>query len=87
MRWVTEEWPGVQELNDRTWVNLALVQGAERYPELKALIPVRPASALTCDTCKGAGRIPGLPDALKQVICSCGGIGWLHPDPGHDIIK
>jgi hypothetical protein len=87
VRWVTEEWPGAQELDDRTWVNLALVQGAARYPELRDLIPTRPDNALTCDSCQGAGRIPGLPDNLKQIICGCGGIGWLYPDTGTDIIK
>src|SRR3954466_4252477 len=39
VRWSTEgEWPGIRELEDETWVNLALVQGSARYPELKRLI-------------------------------------------------
>src|SRR5580765_8576355 len=53
VRWVTEEWPGAQEFDDRTWVNLALVQGAVRYPELKGLVPRRPEGAETCPSCSG----------------------------------
>jgi hypothetical protein len=74
VRWSTEgEWPGVRELKEKTWVNLALVQGAARYPELKRLIPSRPDSAVTCDACKGVGRFPPMP----EIICECGGVGWV----------
>ncbi len=74
VRWVTEDVTNTQELADSTWVNLALVQGAARYPQLESLIPSRPQSAKTCDACDGAGRAPGQPPG---VICCCGGIGWL----------
>lgn len=74
VRWVTEDVTNTQELADSTWVNLALVQGAARYPQLRSLIPSRPATARTCDGCNGAGTLPGLP---TNVICCCGGIGWL----------
>jgi hypothetical protein len=74
VRWVTEDVTNTQELADATWVNLALVQGATRYPRLRSLIPSRPSSAKTCDACDGAGRMTGQP---PNVICCCGGIGWL----------
>ena len=78
--WITEDWPGAaDEFADPTWVNLALVQGARRYPALKDLIPPRPREAEVCDGCGGAGAIPDLPENLKNVICKCGGIGWLPP--------
>jgi hypothetical protein len=74
IKWSTEgEWPGIRELQEKTWVNLALVQGAARYPELKRLVPVRPEGAHTCDRCKGAGRFPSAP----EFICECGGVGWI----------
>ena len=74
VRWLTEDVTNTQELADSTWVNMALVQGAVRYPRLKALIPARPPSARTCDALRWlwhhARRSP-------NVICICGGIGWL----------
>jgi hypothetical protein len=85
VHWDTEEWPGIEEPSDRREVNLVLVQGAARYPELKGLIPARPDNALTCDSCQGSGHIPGLPEELKSVICKCGGIGWLHPETAKDV--
>ncbi|HEY0710473.1 MAG TPA: hypothetical protein VGG33_26955 [Polyangia bacterium] len=78
VRWSTEEeWPGVRELADAPWVNIALTEGAKRYPELRRLIPQRPAGARTCEQCAGSGTIRNLPDDLKKIICTCGGVGWL----------
>ena len=74
VRWVTDDVTNTQELADETWVNLALVQGAARYPQLKSLIPSRPTAAKTCDACLGTGAMIGQP---PDVICCCGGIGWL----------
>jgi hypothetical protein len=74
VRWLTEDVTNTQELGDSTWVNLALVQGALRYPALKPLIPARPSGARTCDVCRGSGTAPDVP---SSVICICGGIGWL----------
>jgi hypothetical protein len=73
VRWLTEnDWPG-GELAERTWVILALVQGAHRYPKLQRLVPSRPAGAVTCSACKGLGRFPQMP----EIICECGGVGWI----------
>ena len=78
VRWSTEgEWPGARELDEPTWVNLALVQAARLYPELKGLIPARPDDAETCVQCRGTGQVPDLSATLKAVICCCGGTGWL----------
>jgi hypothetical protein len=81
IRWSTEnEWPGVREFGDSTWVNIALVQGAIRFPQLQSLIPKRPATATTCETCQGTGKL-GLPPEYADVICKCGGIGWIPITP------
>jgi hypothetical protein len=78
IRWVTEDgWGDGRELGVIPWVNLALVQGAKRYPELRRLIPDRPKEARTCDQCNGSGTIPGLSEKYANLICKCGGIGWL----------
>lgn len=81
VRWSTEnEWPGVREYENAIWVNIALVRGAADYPQLRRLIPKRPPDATTCDACQGAGIIPDLPAHLKDLVCKCGGIGWLPSD-------
>ena len=49
-----------------------LVQGAERYPALKAAIPQRPTDAVMCQECQGIGTFASHP----EVICACGGLGW-----------
>ena len=74
IRWSTEaDWPGARELEDAAWVNTALVQGAERYPRLRRLIPARPPNARTCEACGGSGRL-----ALDaNWIFQCGGVGWI----------
>ena len=82
VRWRDDEWLGAagreaQEFDDRTWVNLALVQGAIRYPQLARLVPTRPSYAESCSTCGGTGSVPGLPEPFKHMICRCGGTGWL----------
>jgi hypothetical protein len=52
--------------------NVALRQGALRYPWLVDLFPVRPDDAVRCPACRG-GKLQ-LPD---PIICECGGAGWL----------
>jgi hypothetical protein len=60
---------------------LALVIGAERFPELKELLPVRPASAPDCPECEGTGKF-GLSGSSGQVMrCpDCAGLGWLQKE-------
>jgi hypothetical protein len=65
----------VKPLSDPYWQRMAACQGAKTYPELRELIPERPAAAQTCDACGGSGQMSGAP----HVICQCGGIGWLIP--------
>jgi len=59
---------------------LAIVTGSEDYGELACLAPVRGADDRDCPLCDGSGRVPGLEESginVKNVICYCGGTGWL----------
>jgi hypothetical protein len=61
--------------------NTALVQGSKLYPELAALIPMRPSDAQTCPDCNGSGVNPVTSNPkYLMVICLCGGTGWLPAD-------
>lgn len=59
---------------DGTGAHVALALGSTRFPALAAIRPVRPADAVPCTTCDGAGRLAGVP---ANVVCACGGLGWL----------
>jgi hypothetical protein len=57
---------------------LVLFQAAKKFFELGPLTPSRPATALDCDFCKGSGIVIDLPPKLaKDILCFCGGLGWL----------
>jgi hypothetical protein len=74
--WDHEEGPDVvKPLSDPYWERMALCEGAKKYPELASLVPSRPPEARDCEFCRGTGQIEGLP----QVICGCGGLGWILP--------
>ena len=76
VRWTTEDWSGATDFDETTWRNIALVSGARRYPELARLIPSRPSDAIACESCGGAGHLPGVP---PTIMCKCAGLGWLSP--------
>ncbi len=65
----------VKPLSDGYWERMALCQAAKTYPEFTSLLPRRPSEARDCVFCKGSGQIERLP----QIICSCGGLGWILP--------
>jgi len=58
------------------WRLVARVAAAERFPELRQLLPSRPSAALDCSVCGGTGRL------LGARCGSCFGLGWpaLHSD-------
>ena len=64
--------------------NLGLFQGTRLHPDLPFLQPARMPDAMECSHCKGTGRVT-LPQPhehlAEKVICYCGGLGWLPPDP------
>jgi len=57
--------------------NLAFFQGSKKFPALRALVPARPSNAVDCSHCRGQSELVGLPE---NVVCYCGGLGWLTPD-------
>lgn len=67
------DYVGFKPEDDVLWIRIALVQGAKRYSELRRLITPKPPTAHECPDCGGTGQLPALP----QVICRCGGVGWL----------
>lgn len=59
---------------------IALVIGAEKYPELRELLPAKPADARPCPACSGTG-LPLSDEELTIVRCStCCGLGYV-PTP------
>ena len=67
---------------------MALYAGAERYPELSFLRPMRPREAVPCPQCRGRGHplIEGEP-APDSVVCYCGALGWLLPDEAMELVE
>lgn len=53
---------------------LGIMMAIPTYPQLVALIPVRPQIAVDCSSCSGTGRLP------PPWICECGGTGWFIPN-------
>jgi hypothetical protein len=75
VRWSTdgpEPYSGTKPVEERyDWLS-ALVEGSRRYPELKALLPVRGPSAVDCQ-CVGLPMFaPG-----KGICPECCGLGWV----------
>jgi hypothetical protein len=63
---------------DRPRVLFMLVWGAERYPQLAELIPAREPNATDCE----CAHHPGLFGPGRPICGTCGGVGWLPPNPG-----
>ena len=59
---------------DQAMVHAARGFGSRRFPMLAGIAPARGPEARTCGTCKGEGVIPGVPE---NVVCECGGLGWV----------
>ena len=59
------------------WRNVALYQGSLKYPELSPLVPPRPTDARPCEHCAGVAAIRA--QGIKNIVCYCGGLGWLPP--------
>jgi hypothetical protein len=75
LSWSTEgEWPGTRPLEAFTWAALALVRGAQHYPELQSLVPRRPDASRICENCGGTGTAIA---AMPEIDCVCGNLGWV----------
>jgi hypothetical protein len=56
---------------------VGLVNGSEKYPELKVLLPVRPENAPDCEDCKATGRGIFEGQVFNNIFCGqCFGLGW-----------
>ena len=64
---------------DNKWATLALAAGSLEYPQLRQLLPPRPATASNCPHCRGAGfiRISAGGSDLKMMCMHCSGVGWI----------
>jgi hypothetical protein len=76
--WDSDQEPEIEE--DRRTIDIALAQGAKRYPELSALLPNRSPDAPTCPMCGGDGvplSVANNPALRGGIGCWCGGLGWI----------
>ena len=58
--------------------NMAICVGSEKYPALREFIPTRPIDAVQCPHCQGKGKPPEV-EFIHNLVCYCGGLGWLPP--------
>lgn len=72
------EKPELREEDDPRLINVALFQGSITYPEIKPLVPSRPADAKDCPYCLAKGIEPDNLE-LQNIVCYCGGLGWVPP--------
>jgi hypothetical protein len=65
------------EESDQQFKTLALVNGSEKYPELRVLLPTRGENANDCEDCQGTGRYIFEGQVVEQAFCgTCWGLGW-----------
>lgn len=64
---------------DPRWRALALAAAAEKLPELRPLLPERPAAAPDCRVCAGRGQIQATPH-IRLWCGTCWGLGWPLPE-------
>lgn len=78
VRWEHEDRPGEAPRVESSpyWQRFAVAEGARRYPALAVLVPARPDHARDCSGCGGAGELPRTKDGV-ELVCQCGGLGWL----------
>src|SRR5688572_23372604 len=72
--------PNPRPANDLTFVGIALVEGAARYPELAHFLPARPLGRAACATCGGVGTL-SMSRGSVVLHCVCGGLGWKPETP------
>ena len=72
--------PSPRPANDLTFVAIALVEGAARYPELARFLPACPSGRTACSTCGGAGTL-SMSRGSVVLHCVCGGLGWKPETP------
>jgi hypothetical protein len=55
-------------------VHAARAWASRRFPDIRGLAPRRGAESKVCPGCKGTGRLPDVPE---NIVCACGGLGWI----------
>jgi hypothetical protein len=66
---------------DFGWRITAVVVGAEQYPELRPLLPIRPSGTEDCKACAGVGRVR-IGGTDRHILCGRRhGLGWLAAAP------
>lgn len=65
-----------KEESDTRVNRIAWFLASQKYSELKELLPKRPGNALSCQVCKGKGKIE---HPSNGFMCKCGGLGWILP--------
>lgn len=68
--------PQLREEDDRRMVNAVLFQGSLTYPEIGSLVPPRPTDASDCPFCAAKGIETETLES-QNIICYCGGLGWV----------
>jgi hypothetical protein len=66
-------------VGDGGWVDLIepiIVMAGDTFIAVAEVILTRPIDAASCPQCQGKGEFTG---PVENVICYCGGLGWLPP--------
>jgi hypothetical protein len=66
--------PVVERPQERLSVHAVFASAARTYPALAPYCPQRTPDSPPCTSCKGTGKLVGVPD---NVMCACGGTGWV----------
>jgi hypothetical protein len=59
------------------WRDLVVLSGARFYAELQPILPRRAPDDRGCPTCGGTGKVELGGKAYADVVCECGGLGWI----------
>jgi hypothetical protein len=65
----------VRAETDPRWRTLAWAAAVEQVPELRELLPLRPAGTPDCEACGGSGHV-ALTAVLRAWCGACWGLGW-----------
>jgi hypothetical protein len=68
----------VAPVQESLWEDVALASLGKHYPDLRELLPDRPADATVCPNCSGTGWMMG-----GRLFCRmCRGLGWVEDAAG-----
>ena len=73
------DWAQRERVHEPELMHVARIQAARWSPELLRHVPVRGPDAELCPSCHGTGRPRVSARYWGQLICECGGTGWVPP--------